>query len=232
MRSTPASIAIIPDGNRRFAKRAGVSQTRAYVQGFRNVAHAIKWANARDVQSITFWALSLENFSKRTDGELSSLFKLFEKHLTRALSEASKKAEGRVRFFGRLDLLPKALVIKMRALERKTAKQSGIQVNVAVAYSGHEELANAARLMAMDAKSGKLEPRTITPDVFASYLYLQEPTDLVIRTGNVQRTSGFLPWSADYSELYFSPKLWPEFTEKDFDAAIQFYNDTDRRFGK
>lgn len=232
MRRVPCSIAIIPDGNRRFAKRARLSQADAYVQGIQNVGNAIEWATTRGVNDVTFWALSLENFNKRSQTELHSLFALFEKQLNKALDEAAKRSDGRIHFFGRLDKLPKRLAAKMRELEVKTARNTGIQVNVAVAYSGHDELASAARRIAVDVKNGKLTASKIDESTLQSYLYLPKPTDLIIRTGNVQRTSGFLPWSADYAELYFSPKLWPEFTQRDFDKALQFYTDTERRFGK
>ena len=121
---------------------------------------------------------------------------------------------------------------RITKLEEKTIDKDGYSLNIAVAYSGREELLNASKKLAKDIASGKISLEKINEDEFSNYLYFGQSPQLIIRTGNVQRLSGFLPWQNSYSELYFSPKLWPEFTKDDFLQAKQFFETTEQRFGK
>ncbi len=223
------SLAIIPDGNRRYANQSRLSVRAAYDKGFQKVEEVLEWAEETDIERIAFWALSLENFKKRSGVELRVLFSLMRNHIRKALQDKKFVKKGvRVKFFGKLELLPEDLREMMRKLEEKTANGKR-ELGIAVAYSGREELLQAAKKVVVDF-SGK--PEQLNEKDFEKYLYLPQPPDLIIRTGDVSRLSGFLPWQTAYSELYFSKKLWPEFSREDFQEALAFYEHTERRFGK
>jgi undecaprenyl diphosphate synthase len=138
----------------------------------------------------------------------------------------------RVRFIGRLDLLPESLVKGMRELEERTADNRQLDLNVAVAYGGRDELLHAARETAREVARGTLSEDEIDEARFARHLYLPEPVDLMVRTGGQRRLSGFLPWQSDYAELYFTDKLWPEFSRADYDDALAYFESVQRNFGR
>ncbi len=226
----PASIAIIPDGNRRFAQKNALSLVDAYRAGFSKVQDVLSWTDGTSVSSVRLWALSLENFQKRSSMELRILFQLMRHQLSASLSDPRfAEQDVAVRFFGKKSLLPKSVQDGMAKLEEKTAHHQK-ELGVAIAYSGREELASAAQAAAEDLQAGRID--AITEKTLEPYLYSAQPVDLVIRTGDVQRLSGFLPWQNAYAEVYFSKKLWPEFDKKEFDAALDFYANTERRFGQ
>ncbi|MFH1257837.1 MAG: polyprenyl diphosphate synthase [Candidatus Micrarchaeota archaeon] len=226
------SIAIIPDGNRRFARKGALSVRKAYSQGFRKVEEVMDWAEKADVKSVAFWALSLENYRKRSKFELRILFSLMRHKLRESLNERTFERNGiKVKFFGRTDLLPKDLQEMMTELESRTSKYQR-ELGIAVAYSGREEILSAAKKIAIDFFGKQEKVASLNEHDFEKYLYQPQSPDLIIRTGDVSRLSGFLPWQTAYSELYFSKKLWPEFGEADFQQAVEFYNETQRRFGK
>ncbi len=222
------SLAIIPDGNRRFAKKNGISLEAAYARGFRKVTDILDWVRPTSVESTTLWALSLENFRKRSSVEIRLLFSLMQKELDQTMARMPERFP-QVRFIGRTELLPKGVRQRMQKLEKQT-ENNDKRLNIAVAYSGRDELVQAAT-RAAEAKEkgeiGRIDERAIE-----RYLFQPEPVDLLIRTGDVQRTSGFLPWQNAYAEVYFSRKLWPEFSQGEFNKALAFYDDTERRFGK
>ena len=228
------SIAVIPDGNRRYAAKTNTSLDAAYLAGFRKTEEFIKWSYENGVNSASFWALSLENFQKRSDGELDTIFKFMNQNIAKALSNSKtiSSYDCKVQFFGQLDLLPNKLRNDIQKLQDKTRDNKDYELNIAIAYSGQNELAMAARKIAQEVKIGALTLDEVTPEVFEKHLSFHKTPDLIIRTGDVQRTSGFLPFQAAYSELYFSPKLWPEFTKTDFENAKTAYEQTERRFGK
>ena len=203
------SIAIIPDGNRRYARKRGASIAAAYARGFEKAREVIKWSGERadgsgGVSSLAFWALSLE---------------LREQGVS-------------VRFFGKLAALPRDLRDALAKVEEATADNAARVVSVGLAYGGKEEVFEAARSFALDLRSGALKEKDLTPAAFQQRLWFPESPDLIIRTGRVQRLSGFLPLQAGYSELYFSPKLWPEFTRDDYAAAVEFFAQSEARYGK
>lgn len=231
------SIAIIPDGNRRFAKKHGLPIEVAYRKGFEKVGKATEWALEEKLKWLGFWALSLENYRKRSSIELRTLFSLMQNNIRKAMGEESEMHEKgvRIRFFGRLGLLPSYLRESMDDLERRTQENDALDLNVGVAYSGQDELVHASTLLAKDIKAGKVDEKALEKDgakIFSNYLYFQKTPDLIIRTGDVQRLSGFLPFQSAYSEYYFSKKLWPEFTRADFSKAVDYYETAQRRFGR
>ncbi|MDP2717417.1 MAG: undecaprenyl diphosphate synthase family protein, partial [Candidatus Micrarchaeota archaeon] len=165
----PASIAIIPDGNRRFAQKNALGLVDAYRAGFAKVQDVLSWTNGTDVSSVRLWALSLENFQKRSQMELRILFQLMRHQFRASLADPRFQEEDiRVRFFGKKDLLPKSVQDGMQKLEEKTAGHQK-ELGVAIAYSGREELAAAAQAAALDLQAGKID--AITESTLQSYLY-------------------------------------------------------------
>ncbi len=227
------SVAVIPDGNRRFAKKNKLPLEAAYLAGFRKAGDFAKWAFEEKVTSVSYWALSLENFKKRSQEELTILFKLMSKNIDDTINNPKfNETPCRIKFFGRRELLPEAIQRKIEKLEEKTLDRTEQVMNVGIAYSGREELLTASKKLASDIASGKVNENEVNEAVFSSYLYSTESPELIIRTGNVQRLSGFMPWQNSYSELYFSQKLWPEFTKRDFLIAKEFFETTEQRFGR
>ena len=223
-------LAITPDGNRRYAKEHGLSFKQAYLKGFDKVKDVIEWST--EPKKITFWALSLDNFVKRSSFELKILFKLMQKHVEKSIENSEFAEKGvRVRFFGKRELLPKSLNERFSRLEEETVGGSK-ELNIAVAYSGRDELLSAAKALAFDAKAGKVDLNKVDENAFGNYLYFNESPDLIIRTGDAPRLSGLLPWQAAYSEIYFSKKMWPEFEKNDYDDAIEFFHSVESRRGK
>ncbi|MBI5226673.1 di-trans,poly-cis-decaprenylcistransferase [Candidatus Micrarchaeota archaeon] len=226
----PANLAIIPDGNRRFAERNKLALDQAYLQGFAKAEHIMHWLAPTSVKSVKLWALSLENFHKRSSLELTILFELMKHRLNQSLKDS--RFDGRdfsVRFIGQTEKLPRDVRDLMGKLTDKS-KGAPRELCVAIAYSGQAELAQAAQKAGEDFKAGRIDK--IDEAAFSKYLYAQEPVDLVIRTGGVKRLSGFLPWQNAYAEVFFSDKMWPEFGQDDLNAALSFYDQTERRFGK
>ena len=223
-------VAITPDGNRRFANKNKLSFQHAYSAGFEKIKQVLEWNQEAD--KVTLWALSLENFNKRSSFELKILFKLMNGYALDNLRNKTFLDEGvKVKFFGRRDLLPDSLNESFSKLEDQTQNEKS-QLNVAIAYSGRDELTNAAKALARDVQYGKVKADEVNESVFSNYLYLNDNPDLVIRTGDAQRLSGLMPWQTAYSEIYFSKKLWPEFEKEDFDDAVRFYKATESRKGK
>lgn len=226
-------IAVIPDGNRRFAKKKTLPIEAAYLAGFKKAAEFSKWAFEEKVKNVSFWALSMDNFAKRSESELTVLFKLMTKHLTDAMRHPELGTEDcRIQFFGRRELLPQNVRSAMEKLEAKTIDKKSQTLNIGIAYSGRDELLNASKRLATDIANNVVKAEDVTEAAFSNYLYFPNSPQLIIRTGNVQRLSGFMPWQNAYSELYFSPKLWPEFNRDDFMAAKQFFETTEQRFGQ
>jgi len=229
-----SSLAIIPDGNRRYAQKNNIAVEQAYLAGFRKSEEVVRWCNDSGVKTLTYWALSLDNFSKRSTDELSLLFKLMKSHAQRVLdSQAYKDNAVTVRFFGKRELLPAELNRMLSKVEKRYPEnRGGLALNMGIAYSGRDELLNAAQRLATDIASDRVRANSLTESEFEKYLYLRESPDLLIRTGDSHRLSGMMPWQTVYSELFFSPKLWPEFTKADFDEAVAFYDSAERKFGK
>ncbi len=225
----PKHIVIIPDGNRRWGEQHGVGREEAYRIGIEKIADVAKWCRDEGVPILTMWGFSTENFQRDPD-EITKLFGLFQKNLVEAVK---RKGEGekygvRVRFLGRTHLFPKEVRDLFSEVEKLTADKKDYQLNLLLAYGGRAEIVDAVNTL---IKEGRKE---VDEDSISSHLYtagIPDP-DLVIRTSGEQRLSGLLPWQAAYSELYFSRKLWPDFMKEDFLDALNFYENTKRRFGR
>lgn len=225
----PQHIAIIPDGNRRFAEKEGISRQEGYAIGIRKIGDVLKWCKEHDIRMLTMWGFSTDNF-KRDKGEISGLMELFRENLKKAIdSDDSNKKDLRVRFFGRINLFPREIqeMIK-KAEELSSGGQRKYQLNLLLSYGGREEIVDAVNSIISEGL------RKVDENAISEHLYtkgLPDP-DLIIRTSGEQRLSGLMPWQSCYSEFYFSKKLWPDFSKKDFERAVAEFGKRRRRYGK
>lgn len=228
MAEAPNHVGIIMDGNRRFSKRLMQKPWMGHKWGARKLEKVMEWLQEMGVKETTFYCLSLENFN-RPKIEFDYLMKLFDEELGNSLKdERIVKNQIKMRFIGRIHLLPESIQEKIKKIEKKTEKFNKFIVNFAMAYSGRAEIIDAVKRI---AKKG-LTPEQINEESFAKELYVDSQPDLIIRTSGEKRTSGFMLWQSSYAELYFSTKLWPEFEKEDLKEAIDDYQNRDRRFGK
>ncbi|MDD5148267.1 MAG: polyprenyl diphosphate synthase [Candidatus ainarchaeum sp.] len=228
------SIAFIPDGNRRFAQKQGISLLNAYKLGTRKAWEVFDWLNNYpEIKTGTFYTLSLENL-QRKQTELKLLYRIFERELDKIKSSGLfEKNRIQMKFIGRLDLLPKKLREKIAEAEKFTEGFKNKKMNLAIGYTGRTEIIDAAKKIAEQYKQGNIDLDKITTDTFQQFLYSDfKNPDLIVRTSGTKRLSGFLTYQSAYSELYFLEKYWPEINRTDLDNAIQDFYARERKFGK
>lgn len=221
----PNHLGIILDGNRRWAKEKGLPTLSGHKKGYERIKEAMKWCKNRGVKTLTFFCFSTENW-KRSKFEVDYLMKLMHKAL---LSEdIIKGSEGiRIKVIGERDKLPAYLKKEIERAEKETEKNREMTLNLAISYGGRAELVSAIK----NIVEKKIPAEKITEQVISDNLWTSD-LDLIIRTGKEKRISNFLIWQAAYSEIYFSPKYWPDFAEKDLEGAFLDYSQRKRRFGK
>ena len=227
--NVPKHVVIIPDGNRRWARRHGLPILEGHRRGIEKIRNVMNWCKEYGINYLSMWGFSSENFNRPRD-EVIGLIKLFDEYLDKALEEVVGQ-DVRIKFYGRLDRFPKGIRGKMMALENESAR-GRYCLNLFLGYGGRQEIIDAVNRIISDVKRGRL--RVVDEKTFSSYLYtsdLPDP-DLVIRTSGELRTSGFMPWQTVYSEFWFTKKLWPDFTKQDFVRAIRSYAARERRFGR
>jgi undecaprenyl diphosphate synthase len=229
-RQIPRHIAMIMDGNGRWAKNRGKIRLAGHRAGAETVRRVLDYCKKYGVQYLTLYAFSTENWS-RPKAEVTGLMKLLAKFL-REKERDLIKDECRFRAIGRRADLPKDLQELIEKVEEST-KRFKRQLIVCLSYGGRAEIADAATRLAEDVRSGKLPAGPVSENTFASYLYAPDvpDPDLILRTSGEFRLSNFLLWEAAYSELYVTPVLWPDFEEKDFIAALDAFALRSRRFG-
>lgn len=228
----PQHVGIILDGNRRFAKRLMLEPWKGHDLGFEKLKQLYKWCAEVGVKELTLYCFSIQNFD-RPKFEFDYLMQIFGKACDDALTNSDIKENGiRITVIGRPELFPQQLQEKLRAVEDATANNRNFTINLALAYGGREEIADAVKQLAQDVAVGKLKVTDISDETLRGYLYLQSEPDLIIRTGGEKRTSNFLTWQSTYSELLFLDKTWPEFEKQDLLDAIAEYQQRERRFGK
>ena len=235
--NTPEHIGIIPDGNRRLARRLLQKPWKGHEWGFEKIKKIIEWSREFGIKVITIYTLSLENLKGRSKRELNYLFSIARKELDHIMENNDNiihRNRVNLKFVGRLDLLPKDLQEKMRKVSELTKRYSKQYINLAIAYGGRQDIVNAVKNIASDVSMGKLLPGRINEKLFRTYLWTngQKDPDLIIRTGGEKRLSNFLTFQSTYSELVFVDCLWPEFSKKDFVNAIEDYKQRKRKFGK
>jgi undecaprenyl diphosphate synthase len=230
--NTPTHVAVIMDGNGRWARARGKPRHAGHRAGVKSVRATIELAAERGVQVLTLFAFSSENWDRPED-EVSNLMSLFFEALRREVAELHRN-NVRLRFIGALDQLSDGLQAKMAAAVEKTAQNTGLILNIAVAYGGRWDIANAARTLARKAVAGEIDADAIDADLLSGELQLAglPDPDLLIRTGGEQRISNFLLWNLAYAELWFTDVLWPEFDKAEFDRALAAFAGKQRRFGQ
>jgi undecaprenyl diphosphate synthase len=220
------------DGNGRWAEQRGLPRPVGHEGGIEPVRATVRACSDLGVRTLTLFAFSSENFSRPPD-EVGCLMQLFVDALRREIEELDRN-NVRLRCIGNRDRLGAALAETVAAAERRTGGNDGLELVIAVAYGGRWDLAQAARRLAAEARAGRLDPARIDEAMLGGALMTagMPPVDLMIRTGGEQRISNFLLWDLAYSELYFSPLLWPEFDRRELERALEFYASRQRRFGR
>jgi len=230
----PKHIAIIMDGNRRFAKELGLGAGAGHKEGRNKLEEMLQWGLETGIKVLTVYAFSSENFT-RDDAELTELMKLFEENFYKVGDdERVHRHKIRIRALGMLTMLPDEVQKAIKYAEEKTKDYDAYQLNLAVAYSGREEIVQAIREIAGQVKNGDMQVDEITQKTFSQFLYtadLPDP-DLILRTSGEVRVSNFLLWQLAYSELYFVDVYWPGFRKIDFLRAIRTYQQRTRRHGR
>jgi undecaprenyl diphosphate synthase len=227
----PRHVAVIMDGNGRWAQRRHLPRTAGHRAGIKAVRATVEHSVRRGVGTLTLFAFSSENWRRPPD-EVDVLMKLFVEVLGREVDELMEKGV-RLRFVGDLATLDPRTREGMQAAEDRTSSNSRLLLNVAVSYGGRWDIVDAARRLALRARDGALDPQAIDEASFGRELQLgQAPDpDLFIRTGGEHRISNFLLWNLAYTELYFCDTLWPDFGPTEYDAAIECFARRERRFG-
>ena len=230
--AVPRHVAIIMDGNGRWARERCMPRPFGHRSGMRAVREVVEGAVEVGLEALSLFAFSQENWQRPTT-EITALMSLLEEYIAREGDELHERGV-RVRALGALDrLTPDAAAAVARVMER-TARNDRLTFNLFISYSGRAELVRAARLIAADAVAGRLDPASIDESTFAARLYTDgcPDPDLLIRTSGEQRISNFLLWQMAYTELYLSPVLWPDFTRGDLFQAIREFQLRERRFGR
>ncbi len=232
----PTHVAIILDGNRRWARKQGMEPWYGHLRGAEKAEEVLDWCLDLGIKIVTMYVLSTENL-KREKKELSKLFEIIEGYLKKALnSEKIHKHKVRVKAIGKLELLPENIRNLIKQLEEKTSNYNSHYLNIAIAYGGRTEIVEAVKKIAKDVKEGKRRIDEINEEIFEQYLFTshlpKQSPDLVIRTSGEERLSNFLLWQSAYSELVFMDVYWPEFRKIDLLRAIRIYQQRHRRFGR
>ncbi len=230
----PNHIAVIMDGNRRFAKQLNVSSDTGHLLGKEKLEDFLDWAYDIGIKIVTVFAFSTENF-KRDSNEIEYLMDLYAGSFNDLiLDQRITKNKIRVKMIGKTELLPENLKEAAERAEEYTKNFDKYLLNVAIAYGGREEILDAIKQISREVKSGKLDPDRIDEKLIEKYLYtgeIEDP-DLIIRTSGEERISNFLLWQSAYSELYFTDVYWPDITKLDLLKAVRDYQKRQRRYGK
>ena len=227
----PKHIAIVLDGNRRYAKKLGLQPWKGHEFGLKKLEDLFEWCQELGVKELTLYIFSTENF-KRAKNEVSYLFNLFKQEVDKI-----KKKKGvfkdsiRFNFIGRINMFPKAMRKSMLDIVKKTGKNNNFTVNFAMAYGGRQEIVDAVNSIIKKVQNKEI-PNKIDENTITKHLYLQSEPELVIRPGGEKRISNFLIWQSSYSELIFIDKLWPEFTKEDLVKCLGEFKKRERRFGE
>lgn len=227
----PKHIAIIMDGNRRWAKNKGLPVSLGHKEGAKTLEKIVRYANKIGIKHITVYAFSTENW-KRTEEEVSTLMGLFQSYL----DDYSKRADSeniRVKIIGSKAGLSEKMKNSIEKCMERTKNNTGITFNIALNYGGRDEIISAVKNIAQKVKENKIEIEDINEKMISDNLYTSEQPDpdLLIRTSGEIRLSNFLPWQLVYTEFLFIEKNWPDFDEKDLDEAIELYQKRNRKFG-
>ncbi len=228
----PQHVAIIPDGNGRWAEARGLPRVEGHRRGTELVREAVRAAHDLGIKMLTLFAFSSENWERPTS-EVQSLMMLLEGYLRRDADELDENGI-RVEVIGRVDRLDPGIQRELERMQRRTEGNDEMRLAFALSYSGRTELVDAVRAIAREAESGRLDPEAIDEKTIRDQLYLPDwpDPDLLIRFGDEARVSNFLLWQIAYTELYFTPTLWPDFTKDRLVDALLAYQRRERRLGR
>jgi tritrans,polycis-undecaprenyl-diphosphate synthase [geranylgeranyl-diphosphate specific] len=230
----PKHVAIIMDGNRRFAQEIGLTTTEGHAKGKDKLEEMMQWCLDLDIKILTVYAFSTENLNRDPD-EVEYLMSMFEENFYKLGDDKRLHDNGiRVTVLGQRELLPEKVQKAIAYAEEKTANYHNYFYNIALAYGSRQEIVQAIKVIAQKVKDGEMKVEDINEKAFSNYLYtapFPDP-DLILRTSGEERVSNFLLWQIAYSELYFTDVYWPGFRKVDFLRAIRSYQLRQRRFGK
>lgn len=229
--NVPQHVAIILDGNGRWAKSKGMPRNYGHTQGSKNVERICEEAWRLGIKYLTVYAFSTENWNRPAD-EVGALMSLLRSYMKTCLKTAAKN-DMKVRVIGDITRLDEDIQKRILELEEATKNNGGLNFQIAINYGSRDEIVRAVRLLAKDCAEGKLKPDSIREETLEGYLDtrgIPDP-DLLIRTSGEQRLSNFLMWQLAYTEFYFSEVHWPDFTKEELIKAIEQYNKRDRRYG-
>lgn len=230
-KKVPRHVAIILDGNGRWAKKRMLPRNAGHAAGSKNVEKICAAAWDMGIEYVTMYAFSTENWS-RPQSEVDALMKLLHSYLKDCI-KTSKRNNMQVRVIGDITRLEPDLQVRIRELEEVSAANTGLHFQVALNYGSRDEIRRGMQQMARDVKAGRVDPEQVDEALIANYLDtrgIPDP-DLMIRTSGEQRLSNYLLWQLAYAEFYFTDVLWPDFSAKDLQDAVDFYQGRDRRFG-
>ena len=234
-KQVPSHIGLILDGNRRWAKVRGLPDIVGHEFGAKVAEELLSWGKDLGIKTITLYVLSTENL-KRDQNEVQHIFNLLEEYLEKVkVNRDLHEKKVRVKFIGKLSLLPKNIQDLIKEIEESTSGYNSFFLNLAIAYGGRQEIVDMVKTIAKDVSEGKMKIEDINQQSISEYLYTShlpnpEP-DMVIRTSGEERLSGFLLWQSAYSELIFFDVYWPDFRKIDLMRAIRIYQNRSRRFG-
>jgi len=218
-------LAIIPDGNRRYAKKNKLKLNKVYMISINKIFEIMEWCKEEKIKILSLWGFSTENW-KRNKLEREILFKLFEEKAKQVLEdERINREEIKINIIGQIEKFPQKLQKLFKDVEKKTKKNKKFVLNILLNYGGRKEIIFAINKILGEGK------KKISEKEFKKYLLIKDEPDLIVRTGGELRLSGFLPFQSIYSELYFTKKYFPELTKKDFKKIVKDFNKRERRFG-
>jgi undecaprenyl diphosphate synthase len=228
----PRHVAVIMDGNGRWARTRGLSRIEGHKEGIKSVRAAVETAGSLDIKTLTLYTFSSENWA-RPKAEVSALMSLLLRTIKNEVEELDEK-NVRLMTIGDIDALPVAPRTGIRNTINRLSKNTGLVVNLALSYSGRQEIVDAVKRICEQVKNGDLSPQDIDEVLISRYMQTSEvgDPDLMIRTSGEMRISNFLLWQLAYTELYITPTLWPDFRHDEFYTAIEAYQKRERRYGK
>ncbi|HLG24503.1 MAG TPA: polyprenyl diphosphate synthase [Candidatus Nanoarchaeia archaeon] len=228
----PKHIAIILDGNRRYAKKLGIQMWKGHKIGMQKIKDLVDWCVEIGVEELTLYCFSTENFN-RSKKEIDYLFGIFRNELKKMHNpEKQFKGKIRIKVIGRIEMFPKDMANLMKDVMKKTEKNDKFVLNLALAYGGRQEIEDSVKKICKKVKNGKMKLSEVNESTIRENLYLSSEPDLIIRPGMEVRISNFLIWQGAYSEwIFLRDRLWPEFSRKDFDYCMAEFNRRERRFG-
>lgn len=230
--TVPRHVAIIMDGNGRWATAHGLPRTDGHRKGAEAARQAVKAAGDLGIQYLTLFSFSSENWNRPAE-EVGDLMTLLRHYLKKETAELHKEG-ARLLIIGDRTRLAQDIVLLIENAEKLTCNNTKITVVIALSYGGRQDILFAAQELARQAKEGTIDPEKISEEIFSQHLMTKDipDPDLMIRTSGEYRISNFLMWQLSYAELYFTNTLWPDFSKKDMETAVEFYNRRDRRYGR